>query len=164
MNDVYLGIGSNLGDRKLNVRESIRLLISSLGRLEKISSLYLTEPWGFKSETYFLNLIIKINTNASPEEVLKEIMFIEQKLHRQRNNTTTYQARTIDIDILFYNKLEYNSIDLIIPHPRIADRLFVLLPLQEIEPNFIFPNNHHISTVISHCTDICKIRKLSINI
>lgn len=133
----YLCLGSNLGGREANLRKALTLLSPKV-TLKDISSIYETEPVGYKDQPLFLNLVCRITTNLSPEELLCLVKDIETKMGRlaskQRNS-----PRPIDIDILFYNDKIMDTQDLTIPHSRLQDRAFVLIPLAEIAPDLIHP-------------------------
>ena len=132
----YIGIGSNLGNKEENIRKAIEL-IKEKCKILKVSSLYETEPVGYKEQDWFLNCAIEIETKLKPQELIKFLLLIEKKLGRIR--TVKNGPRTIDLDILFYGSEIINEKNLIIPHPRLHERLFVLEPLKEVCPNFIHP-------------------------
>ena len=134
MHRVYLSLGSNLGDRECNLEESARQ-ISEFAVIKKSSSIYETEPWGLKDQPRFLNQVILVETKLAPKELLLHMKTIEQKMGRKK--TVRYGPRLIDLDILFYDDLIMKTPDLIIPHPHITERAFVLVPLAEIAPNMI---------------------------
>ncbi|MCK9255694.1 MAG: 2-amino-4-hydroxy-6-hydroxymethyldihydropteridine diphosphokinase [Bacteroidales bacterium] len=161
MNKLYLGIGGNLGNRIENIQKTLSLIAEKIGKIEKLSSIYLSEAWGFQHKKYFTNIVIKLNTEKSPEKTLKLISEIELKLKRIRNSQD-YEGRTMDIDILFYNNEIIKTKDLIIPHPHIQDRLFVLLPLSEIEKDLLHPIFKKTSLeILKECEDKGQIRKLN---
>ncbi len=161
METIYLGLGGNLGNRLENIRSAINLITKYIAKPDKVSSVYLSEPWGFEHAKYFTNAVVKLKTDKQPEDVLQIILAIEKKMKRNRTSTG-YQGRTMDIDILYYGKKRINSQNLEIPHPKIGDRLFVLLPIKEIDPNFITPiSGKHIDTLILECKDKSKIKKLN---
>ena len=127
----YLGIGSNLGDRRKNIRKALQVLKNTKGiRVEKISKIYETEPLGGPAQRKFLNGVVKIRTWLSPFQLLKALKKIEKNLGRKR--TIRFGPRTIDLDILFYGAKVMNTQKLKIPHPRCLERKFVLEPLMEI--------------------------------
>ena len=134
-----LGIGSNLGDRLINIEKSIRYLKSNHRiRVKKISRLYESlAKGGPNGQPKYLNAAVKIKTSLSPSDLLEQIKIIEKKL--KRNTTVPWGPRIIDLDILFYNDLVYISNRLIIPHPLLHKRIFVLKPLSDIAPNIIHP-------------------------
>ena len=136
MNDAYIGIGSNVGDKEENIRKAIRLMKEKC-KILKVSSLYQTEPMYYKNQDWFLNCAAKIETKLNPQELLSFLQSIEKKIGRIR--TIKNGPRTIDLDILFYNGKIIKSNNLIIPHPRLHERLFVLYPLKEICPDFVHP-------------------------
>lgn len=138
MTDVFLGLGSNVGDRENQLKEAIRLLDEQSGiKVVKVSSFYETEPVGYVDQPDFLNLCVEIQTELSPKAVLERGLAIEQQLHRVRK--ARWGPRTLDIDILLYGDQIIEEQDLTIPHPRMTERAFVLIPLQEIAPNKIEP-------------------------
>ena len=136
MTRVLLGLGSNLGDKEKNIIEAITR-ISAFSTIKKKSHLYRTEPVGFIDQPWFLNCAIEIETEVTPYELLSLVKSIEKKLGRKK--TIAYGPRQIDIDILFYGDLVLKTKDLVVPHPLIQDRLFVLQPLLDIDPFFIHP-------------------------
>lgn len=155
---VFLGLGSNMGDREAFLRSAITLLSAEAGNVVQCSSVWETEPWGFEARTSFLNMVVEINTGLKPPEMLKEINSIETRLGRKRSGKD-YQSRTIDIDILFWGNDIVNDGNLIIPHPAIADRLFVLVPLNEIASDFSDPlTGMSISELLDRCEDKLEIR------
>lgn len=133
---VFLGIGSNLGDRKGNLQKAIAGLQRNL-QVKQISKIYETQPWGFTDQPAFLNQALSAETEFEPFELLAEIKAIEKEVGR--TPTFRYGPRVIDIDILFYDDLILNEEALTIPHPMLAERAFVLVPLDEIAPQFIHP-------------------------
>ncbi|GEP80497.1 2-amino-4-hydroxy-6-hydroxymethyldihydropteridine diphosphokinase [Staphylococcus carnosus] len=138
MTKVYLGLGSNVGDREHQLKEALRLLDAQQGiKVTRVSSLYETAPVGYVEQPDFLNLCAEIETDLTPQAVLKNGLDIEQQLHRVRKER--WGPRTLDIDILLYGNKIIEDQDLSIPHPRMAERAFVLIPLQEIAPEAINP-------------------------
>ncbi len=135
---VYLGFGSNVGDKLFNIFEALRLLsLQQNITLNKLSSIYETKPVGYSEQDDFLNMVASLKTTLSPFELHNYTKEIEQKLHRIR--TVRYGPRTIDIDILLFDELKLNQEELTIPHPRITERAFVLVPLLEIIDKEKFP-------------------------
>ena len=132
----YLGIGSNVGDRTANCQKAIELLAEA-GRVVVASSLYYTEPVGYKEQEDFMNAAAVLETDRSPDELLQVCHAIEDGQGRRR--TVKWGPRTVDIDILLYGDLVLNRPDLVIPHPLLASRKFVLAPLAEIAPEAIHP-------------------------
>uniref|UniRef100_A0A7C5V2V1 2-amino-4-hydroxy-6-hydroxymethyldihydropteridine diphosphokinase n=1 Tax=Caldicellulosiruptor owensensis TaxID=55205 RepID=A0A7C5V2V1_9FIRM len=135
-NIVFLGLGSNLGDRDENIKKAIEHLKDKV-RIEKVSSIIETEPYGFVDQPKFLNCVLKGTTVLSPFELLEFVLDIENKMGRKR--LFKWGPRNIDIDILLYDDLVIDAENLKIPHPELHKRLFVLEPLCEIEKDFVHP-------------------------
>jgi 2-amino-4-hydroxy-6-hydroxymethyldihydropteridine diphosphokinase len=133
---VYLGLGSNLGEREENLCQALALLSQKVN-LEEVSSVYETEPVGYKKQPLFLNLVCRITTKLRPEELLHLAKEIETKMGRVPSFPNA--PRLIDIDILFYDNKIIKTHNLTIPHPRLKDRAFVLIPLAEIAPDLVHP-------------------------
>lgn len=130
---VYLGLGSNLGDKVWNLSEAIRLIAERVGQVVRQSSFIETEPWGFRSDNTFLNAVILCETDKTPREVLLLTQQIERDMGRRKKSVSVgYIDRTIDIDILLYDDLTVDEPDLKIPHPLMHQRDFVMRPLEEI--------------------------------
>ena len=138
MATVFIGIGSNLGDRRLNLEQSVGSIALKAGSVIMQSGIYETEPWGFSSDSSFLNMVIKVETGLEPEELLFQLLDIEKEMGRVRTGKG-YRSRVIDLDILLYDDLVINSGELVIPHPLLHKRMFVLEPLCEIAPDFVHP-------------------------
>lgn len=138
-NLLVLSFGSNLGKRKQTIEQAYKLLEETVGRMISKSAFIETKPWGFTSDNLFINSVACFSTKLSCEDVLKEIHNIESVLGRKRNNEAGYQSRTIDIDILFYNDEVIETKDLVVPHPLLHKRDFVLIPLREVMPNYLHP-------------------------
>ncbi len=136
MASVYLGLGSNLGEREENLWQALTLLCAQVS-LEKVSSVYETEPVGYTEQPLFLNLVCRIATDLSPGELLHLAKDIETSMGRVPSFGSS--PRIIDIDILFYEDRIMSTQNLTIPHPRLQDRAFVLMPLAEIAPDLIHP-------------------------
>ena len=133
MHKIYLGLGSNLGDRKENLACAIRLIGERVGKVLRVSSFIETEPWGFESDNTFVNAVILCETELTPREVLRTTQKIEREMGRQKKSTDGgYSDRCIDIDILLYDDLRVDEPDLQIPHPLMMKRDFVMIPLREI--------------------------------
>lgn len=133
MHKLYVGLGSNIGNRKDLIERALLLLADRIGVVERVSSMVETEPWGFESSNKFLNAAALIRTNLSPMCCLEETKHIEQLLGRSHKSVNGhYQDRPIDIDLLHYDMLHLNTSELILPHPLIKKRDFVLFPLLEI--------------------------------
>ena len=144
MHKVYLGLGSNLGDRHANIERAIALVSERIGKVIRCSSVIETDPWGFDSENRFLNAVLLCETILTPRQVLRKTQGIERDLGKRRQHatqrqssrckvqSTEYHNRPIDIDILLYDDLTVDEADLQIPHPRMQERDFVMIPLQEV--------------------------------
>jgi 2-amino-4-hydroxy-6-hydroxymethyldihydropteridine diphosphokinase len=133
---IYLGLGTNLGERSQNLQEAIRLLASCCD-VVRCSSIYQTEPWGYADQPDFLNQVIEVETRLSPLELLPALKAIETQIGRQVN--FRYGPRLIDIDILLFGNLLLESPSLTIPHAMLEKRAFVLVPLVELAPDLIHP-------------------------
>lgn len=140
---VYLSLGSNKGDRIGYVQQATSLLGAAENiSLIRTSAFYETEPWDMNSDTWFVNAVVEIKTSLSPEALLAECKRIEHQLGRTHSDKKEYEDRTIDIDILFYNKDIINEDNLVIPHKFLHLRAFVLVPMLELNPDFIHPVLH----------------------
>ena len=149
----FLSLGSNLGDRISNLKSAIESL-KSIGSITQVSSVFESEPLNMVAESKFLNLCLALDIRITADILLIETQRIELSLGRVQKNTITYESRTIDIDILFIENLKINSDKLKIPHPEFHNRKFVLVPLNEIVPNFIDPNsNCTINSILDKCSD-----------
>jgi 2-amino-4-hydroxy-6-hydroxymethyldihydropteridine diphosphokinase len=133
---IYISLGSNLGDRLANLRNAMTNISPKVKAVAQ-SSIYETEPWGYSDQPSFLNQIIKANTDLAPFDLLAFFKEIEVSMGRQE--TFRFGPRLIDLDILFYDDLVLNTPKLTIPHPRISERAFVLIPLVEIAPDLYHP-------------------------
>jgi len=134
--EVYLGLGSNLGDRKTNLEKALQLLGERL-TIRQVSSLYQTEPVGHKEQPMFFNAVCRAETDLGPLQLLSLIKGIEAALGRVPSFASG--PRSIDVDILLYEGLAMETADLTIPHPRMAERAFVLIPLLELTPELVHP-------------------------
>ena len=162
MSLVYLILGGNRGNREEIFLSAIDMVAALIGKINSLSALYESESWGFKSEP-FINQVIVLDTTLAPEEILDRCQEIEARLGRTREKEG-YEARTIDIDILYYGSLVINTGRLKIPHPRIAERRFVLLPLAEIAPDLEDPaSGLTVSEMLRNCTDQGKVWRLGEN-
>lgn len=133
MSKLYLGLGSNMGNREDLIRQALRLIGERVGKVLRTSSLIETEPWGFESEHRFLNAVCLIETNLSPLDCLHKTQRIESLLgRRHKSRDGHYTDRPIDIDLLFYDDLVIQTPELTIPHPHWQERDFVRIPLEEI--------------------------------
>ncbi len=162
MYQVFLGIGGNLGNKHDNFDKVYTFIKNELGVIIKSSSVYETPPWGFDAKENFWNQVLVIETKISPEELLKKITEMENRFGRERG-TGGYTSRKMDIDILYFDELVLETKKLTIPHPQIANRLFVLVPLVEIEPDFVHPQLKTNSLqMLKNCTDKSLIKKVEL--
>ncbi|WP_432663498.1 2-amino-4-hydroxy-6-hydroxymethyldihydropteridine diphosphokinase [Wukongibacter baidiensis] len=157
MSKAYLGLGSNIGDTKENIDSAIDIL-KSHEKIEvtKVSSYYETEPVGYEDQDWFLNVVLEIDTTLKPYELLELCNLIEEKLKRKR--IVRWGPRTIDVDILLYEGFESEDEKLTIPHPRMTERAFVMIPLNEITSE-IKINDKSISEILKSL-DGEEIRKI----
>ena len=145
MAKVYLGLGTNLGDKAPNLRDAGQKIVAAGGKMVSLSAFYVTAPWGFSSDNSFLNAAACVETKLSPLEVLQETQMIEKELGRtQKSVNRMYSDRLIDIDLLLYEDLVFSvtsasGAELTLPHPLMAERDFVMKPLAEIAPGLVHP-------------------------
>lgn len=157
---LYTLLGGNLGDKKKIFEEARELLGERIGEISALSAIYETEPWGFQSDDVFWNQVLKFETKLSPEEILERTQQIERDLGRIRKKKQ-YDSRMIDIDILFYGDQIIERENLIIPHPRIQERKFALVPLNEIAPELIHPVfQKSIRQLLDQCRDSLSVEKV----
>jgi 2-amino-4-hydroxy-6-hydroxymethyldihydropteridine diphosphokinase len=159
---VYIGMGSNMGSKAENLARA-RQMIEAIDdvNIVKASSLYQTPPWGKTDQEDFINQVIAIDTELPPLELLHELQNLEIKLGRQRHEH--WGPRVIDLDILLFGEENIATEELKVPHPYVMQRLFVLMPLQEIEPDMAFPDGSKIAEVLNRLTgsaEASDIRKL----
>ncbi|MFN5983965.1 MAG: 2-amino-4-hydroxy-6-hydroxymethyldihydropteridine diphosphokinase [Fluviicola sp.] len=129
---IYIGVGTNLGDRLENIKLAIQLLDNEGVKVLRTASIYETKAVGFESEDDFYNTVFEIQTSFSALDLLKITQEVERKIGRKPKVSTNYESRIIDLDILFYKNEVFNTFELTIPHPRIKQRKFVLHPLKEL--------------------------------
>lgn len=158
---IVLSLGGNVGNVQQTFIKAIGSLENKVGKLVKSSSLYLSKAWGVENQPDFINQVIVFKTQLTLEEVLKIGLQIEKELGRERIEGNKWQKRVIDIDILFYESEIINSTNLIIPHPYLHQRNFVLFPLAELIPQFIHPLlGKSIVELKKSCQDNLKVIKL----
>ena len=168
MKEVFLLLGSNRGNRTDFISRALKMIDEKAGAILNRSGVYETEPWGFEDSVPFLNQVVEIDTNLSPAELLEQMLTIETQLGRIRpfdscggSETGGYTGRTIDLDILFYGQKLIFTESLMVPHPRLHERRFTLVPLHEIAPGFIHPLlKKTISVILQNCTDNSKVTKI----
>ena len=133
MHKLYISLGSNLGNKEEKLHRAIELINERIGSVLRTSSFIETEPWGFQSENTFLNAVCLVETELTPMQCLRETQKIERLLGRTQKSTDgKYHDRPIDLDLLLYDDLQVNEEDLILPHPHMQERDFVMIPLREI--------------------------------
>lgn len=160
--NVTVILGSNSGAKRELIEEAITCLRKRAGRLTACSSYYETAPWGFESEEMFLNRVAVFQTSLSPQAFLDICLQTEQQLGRIRSLSHRYTSRTIDIDLLFCDNLKIDTPSLQVPHPRIPERNFVLVPLAEVMPDFLHPvYRKKISELLSACPDTLSVKKIT---
>jgi len=160
MHQLFLGTGGNLGNKQANFDKVYTHIQNELGTVLKCSQIFETAPWGFESDHLFWNQVLLVETQFSPVEVLERIAKIEAFFGRKRTGER-YTSREMDIDILYFDDLVLETESLTIPHPQIAKRLFVLVPLAEIAPEFVHPVLKLISVeMLSVCDDNSEVRKV----
>lgn len=137
----YLSIGANLGNREQNIRQALTEIESRIGTIASQSDIFTTQPWGYQSTHTFLNACVGIETTLSPTALLRTTQAIERQLGRTEKSNGAYHDRIIDIDILLYGNRTIHTSRLHIPHPLMAQRLFVLQPLAQIAANVIVPGS-----------------------
>lgn len=160
MHKVYLGIGGNIGNKSDNFNKAHDFIKKELGKIINSSSIYESPPWGFHAEENFWNQVVLIETKLSPEALLTKIQEIEDNFDRKRN-LKNYSSRKMDIDILYYDTIFMETESLIIPHPRIHQRMFVLVPLVEIAPDLKHPLFRFTNLqMLENCKDKSVIKKV----
>jgi 2-amino-4-hydroxy-6-hydroxymethyldihydropteridine diphosphokinase len=159
MKIVFLGIGTNLGDREINLEAAVARINEFIGPVLNSSSVYETEPWGFNSKDEFLNMAVKVETELTPSGLLGRILMIESLMGRVRNQEQ-YSSRLIDIDILFYDEMIVDEESLKIPHQLLHKRKFVLAPMCEIAPELTHPVlKKTIAELLELCEDTSNVKR-----
>ena len=156
----YLSLGTNQGDKLENLQNAIHLIDESIGGVQKISAIYKSPSWGFEGNEFF-NICISVSTDQRPATLLESLLAIEKELGRTRANQEGYQNRNIDIDILLFEDEVILSKTLTVPHSKMLERKFVLLPLVEIAPNTIHPiEKNQLHVCLQNCSDTSEVLKI----
>lgn len=160
----YISIGTNQGDKLANIQQAINLIADKVGAVLKVASVYETASWGFNSNNFY-NTCIKVSTYLPPEQLILRLLSIEKELGRTRKDTNEYSDRLIDLDILLFDDEIIFSKTLIVPHPRMLERKFALVPLVEIARNVIHPiEKKHLYICLENCSDTSEITKLNVKL
>ena len=156
---VFVLLGSNLGDRELLVNQASKMIGERCGKIVAKSRLYESEPWGFKSEHWFLNQVVKVETALSPDDLMKELLEIEKELGRDRSVPHEgYVSRPMDLDILYFGNEIIDTQMVKAPHPRLHERRFTLLPLCDIAPDYVHPAMKKTNLqLLDECQDAGKV-------
>ena len=157
MNELYLSLGSNIGERLNFIEDAITLINSKVGTVIKKACIYETPPWGFESSP-FLNTCICIKSKFSTKEILTRLQAIEKELGRKEKTKKGYESRPIDIDIIYASEGIFNTSNLVVPHPLMQERKFVLIPLLDIAKSYLHPLLHvDTETLLIQCKDDATI-------
>jgi len=160
MNIVYLLTGGNVGNRQQYLENAALLIETACGKITRRSAVYETAAWGKTDQAAFLNQALELSTLLDPGELMKALLLIEQKTGRERSEK--YGPRTIDIDILLFNSAIVQSVLVTIPHPQMANRRFVLVPLNEIAAGYMHPVlKKTVSQLLAICPDTLPVKKFS---
>ncbi|WKW45386.1 2-amino-4-hydroxy-6-hydroxymethyldihydropteridine diphosphokinase [Myroides sp. JBRI-B21084] len=159
-NKIVLALGSNLGDKKQHLQNAINLINNTLGLVTQVSAIYETPSWGFNSYPFY-NMCIVIHSHLSAQDLLIALKEIEKNLGRTTKTVLTYEARTVDIDIIYYNDAVINEPHLHIPHREMQNRKFVLVPLNDLQLDWQHPILHkNTADLLTSCTDDSQIKKV----
>ncbi len=164
MHTIFILLGTNEGSREENLRHATDEINKNGIKITHCSSVYVSDPWGFTAQTNFLNQVIRGETHLKPEEILDMFLRTEEQMGRKRKKRIGYSSRLIDIDLLFYDNLVMKTERLILPHPRLHERRFTLLPLAEIDKDFVHPvYQKKIWKLLEECPDTGKVHVLKNN-
>lgn len=159
---VFISLGTNLGFKEHNLKTAIALIGQKIGIIAKVSSIYKTAPWGYHDQPEFLNQVVQVSTLLSPNRVMELLLEIEERMGRKR--TFKNASRIIDLDILFFDDAILKTKNLIIPHPFISERKFILIPLLEIAPDLTHPEMHQtLKGLYENCKDSLSVVKCGDN-
>lgn len=162
METCHILFGSNMGNKNEIFAQACLFINNRCGRIVAVSSAYESEPWGFEAEEWFMNRLISVETELEPEEMMQQLLGIEAELGRVRHpETDGYTSRTADLDILYYGSRIVVTGSLVVPHPRLHQRRFALLPLCEMVPQFVHPAFKLTQTeLLERCPDTSEVRKI----
>jgi len=157
----YIALGSNQGDKLAWLKKSIQKIYDDIGEVSKVSHVYKTPAWGFDGDD-FLNAVVEVQTRYTAEATLEKLLAIEHQLGRTRSSSGNYEARTVDLDILFFGKETIQTSTLTVPHPKLAERNFVLKPLADLIPDFSHPIlNQSLDQLLKNSQDNSKVEAIS---
>ena len=160
LHTIYLCLGTNLGDKQFNLNQAMEYISKNCGAVIEKSGVYTSTAWGYESENVFYNQCLKIETQLAPDQLIDTLLSIEKDMGRTRESSG-YTDRMMDIDVLFYDSMRINTDKLIVPHPRIEERRFVLAPMAELAPDFIHPLlNQSMKVLLEECTDKGTARRI----
>ncbi|KAA9339129.1 2-amino-4-hydroxy-6-hydroxymethyldihydropteridine diphosphokinase [Hymenobacter busanensis] len=152
----YLLLGSNLGDRVATLHRALVALAEQAGKIVAVSSVYETAAWGFEAQPAFLNQAVQFSTALSPEALLGACQQVEQEAGREREEL--WGPRTLDVDILLYDEVVLDQPRLVLPHPRLPNRRFALVPLADLAPNVMHPTlNQSVQQLLANCPDTLPV-------
>jgi 2-amino-4-hydroxy-6-hydroxymethyldihydropteridine diphosphokinase len=156
---VIAGLGSNLGDRFAALERALELIREDAGEITARSSVWETEPWGFDADEQFLNMVVVINTALEPVQLIQLFRSVEGRMGRKHSGAGRYESRIIDLDVLLWGNRVISIPGLEVPHPRIADRRFVLEPLSEVAPDAVHPvTGITVAEMLQNCHDSSEVR------
>lgn len=159
MNNCVILAGSNIKDREKAITDSLSLFEKEIGKISKQSSLYESEPWGYDSRNWFLNQAWLAKTEKIPLDLLEGMLFIEKEVGRERKGESGYKDRIIDLDLIFFENFIIEEPNLKVPHPALSDRMFVLLPMNEIIPDYVHPVfKKPVKELLVNCKDKLTVR------
>jgi 2-amino-4-hydroxy-6-hydroxymethyldihydropteridine diphosphokinase len=163
MSKVFLSLGTNIGNRKVNITNALAEISSRIGDISALSQVYETGAWGFVSEN-FLNQVVEVNSYLDPFSLIEACLEIEKNMGRVRHTCESYSSRVIDIDVLFFEDLIIENEALVVPHPHIQARRFILIPLCELAAKVVHPVfNKTISQLLDECSDEGMVKPFSEN-
>lgn len=155
----FVGLGSNVGDKEVNLKKAISLLESEEGVwVKRVAPFYRTAPWGFTDQDWFINTVVEIETALPPRELLKILLKIEEKIGRVRK--VRWGPRVIDLDLLLYGDAVINEPDLVVPHPHMTRRAFVLVPLADLDPDLHIPGHGRVADLSEKTGELDPVEKL----